>query len=93
MKNKIKRLDALLKLNIIEGLDCQKEVIKLFNELIEEGYPKELLKAKLNILKNNFKSDRALNNFLKGVKALTLKDVKFRNEIKKLQELGFDYFM
>lgn len=90
LKSKVKRIETLLKLNILENANNNKQIKELFDELIQGGYPRELLKAKLQILKNNFLEDKELNMMLSGVKCLTPSDIKFREEMKKIQILGFD---
>ena len=89
MKIKIKRIETLLKLNIIEGMKNNREIKKIYDELIQDGYPEGLLKAKLQILKNNFLAEKDLNDILKDVNCLSPSDIRFREENKKLQQLGW----
>lgn len=89
MKSKIKRIEALLKLNIIEGMKNNEEIKKIYSELIQMGYPESLLKSKLQLLKNNFLAEKDLNDILDGVRCLTPSDIKFRKSIIKMEELGY----
>ena len=89
MKIKVKRLEALLKLNIIEGMKNNAEIKKLYDELIQGGYPESLLKSKLQLLKNNFLAEKDLNDILEGVRCLTPSDIKFRKSIIKAEVLGY----
>lgn len=75
LRAKTKRLEALLKLMIVNDYDNQKKVIELFNELVQEGYPRELLKNKMRLKKEQYIAERETNDFfdsiLEGVKVLT----------------------
>lgn len=60
---------------IVNDYDNQKKIIELFNELVQEGYPRELLKNKMRLKKEQYIAERETNDFfdsiLEGVKVLT----------------------
>ncbi|MGL5580231.1 MAG: hypothetical protein ACRDCE_04630 [Cetobacterium sp.] len=85
LKQMVKRLEILLKLNIIEGYDNVANIRVLYADTIKAGYPETLLKAKLQILKSNFLAEKELNDILGCVDTLTYEDIKIL-EWEKEQE-------